>query len=338
MPKDEDNFIVESILCVTDLLPAEGAEYDNFIRNSPSGHYTQSRTWVKVVASSGWARPYFFLAKREARVIGAGILWQPLLVGKLPLPIAYMERGPVVDNLSDLSPVVHSVQIQARRRGILRISLMPYWSGSDAQDAEHILKKLGFRNVQSDSGRHICSLRMDLTNQSVINLDGQPLAKLRAKVSRALRAGVTSRRGTFKDMETFQQLHRCMQSRERHRILPDRWYAGLAEFIKTNDRTSAMFVCEYEERVVSAIVIICQGSIATYAIGASTRMPFRFSKMACAFVEAIRWAAEEGMTTFDLGGMPRPGDRDRRRADIAQFKSLFSGQAITFVPEMVRWA
>ena len=261
-----------------------------------------------------------------------------MLVGKLPLPIAYMERGPVVGTLSDLSPVVHSVQIQARRHGIFRLSLMPYWSGSDAQDAEHILRKLGFRNVQSNSGRHICSLRMDLTNQSVIKLDGRPLAKLRAKVSRALRAGVTSRRGTFQDIEAFQQLHTSMQRREPHQILPDRWYAGLAEFIKTSDRTSAMFVCEYEGRVVSAIVIICHGSIATYAIGASTDVPFRFSKMACAFVEAIRWAAQEGMTTFDLGGVPRAGDHDRRRTDIAQFKSLFSGQAITFVPEMVRWA
>jgi hypothetical protein len=59
--------------------------------------------------------------------------------------------------------------------------------------------------------------------------------------------------------------------------------------------------------------------------------------MACALIEAIRWAAEIGMTTFDLGGIPRLGDQDARRSDIAQFKSMLSRRTVTFVPEMVRW-
>lgn len=338
MAQDGAQDIVESVLRATELRPAEALEYDEFVRGAAAGHYSQSRSWARVVASAGRARPWFFLAKRNANVVGAGVLWQPLLLGRLPLPVAYMERGPVCNNLDDLSLTARAAQIQARRRGLLRISLMPYWSDNDARNAESILTKLGFRNVQTDDGRHICSLRMNLRDRSVLNLEGRALSKLRMSVARAQRAGVTVRHGHAADFKAFQELNDCMQRRERKRVMPQKWYAALADFIATNDQTSSMFVCEHQGRVISAVVVICQGSTATYVTGASTTEQLRFPKMACALVEAIRWAAAAGMTTFDLGGVPRPGDQDERRANIAQFKSIFSGETVTFVPEMARWA
>ena len=59
--------------------------------------------------------------------------------------------------------------------------------------------------------------------------------------------------------------------------------------------------------------------------------------MALPMMAAVRWARDEGCTTFDLGGIPMEGDTDEKRAQIAQFKFDFAKERVSLVRQHARW-
>ena len=75
----------------------------------------------------------------------------------------------------------------------------------------------------------------------------------------------------------------------------------------------------------------------TLLLGATSTERRPFSKMSPPLLEAIRWARGHGALELDLGGVPREGDTDAKRAAIAAFKHGFTKDTIDLVREHVRW-
>lgn len=319
-----------------DVLTADGEVYDNFIATARGTHYSQTRAWARVLVTAKPFIPSYFLARRDGRVVGAGLLLRTQIGGFLNLPVAQMERGPVCADLRDLPFVLHALRAHCSRHGILRLSVMPYWTDDAKPRVEEILRSHGFADRQVFNGRHARTLRLDLTA-----LDAREpfatasLAKVRREIRRAERAGACTRLGGRDDLPAFRQMHEELLRLSGKPVPPIEWYDALARYF-TGGR-GAMFVCEYGGRVVSAIFVTCHNGVATYMMGASSGEASRLPKMVLPMAEAIVWAKRNGAATFDFGGTPMVGDQDAKRASIAEFKYSFSHDETALVHEHVRW-
>jgi len=322
----------------SELSATDGEAYDRFVATARGGHFSQTRAWAKVATA---AKPFdarCFLARRDGRVAGAALILRTQAFGLMALPFAQVERGPVCDDPEQMPDVLGALLEQSRRHGIVRISVMPYWAGEAKPRVERLLKQRGFADVQSFRGRHARSLRLDLASLPADDpFAGSALAQVRHEIRRAERAGATARRGQEPDFIAFREMHKQLLRLEGKQPRAAVWYEALAEYYLPCEERGAMFVCEHEGNVVSAIFVARHGALATYVMGASSASELRFPKMVLPMANAITWAKENGVEVLDLGGIPMEGDRDAKRASIAHFKRGFSRTEITFVHEHVRW-
>src|SRR5215470_4255186 len=188
---------------------------------------------------------------------------------------------------------------------------MPYWSGAAKVLVERALRRRGFADVQRFSGSHVRSLRLDLTALPLEGLfEGSALSKVRREIRRAERAGAFARHARREDIPKFREMHESRLRSQRRRIPRPEWYEALASCFLAPNRCGAMFVCELEGDLISAVIAARHGSLATYVMGESTSRDLSFPKAIQPLACAISWAKTSGLSAFDLGGIPLDGDHD----------------------------
>lgn len=318
-------------LLETRLSPANAAIYDAFVDRARGAHYTQTQAWRAIARAGKYVHSAYFLAMDGKDVIGAAHVLRPRL-GLVPGPVAFALRGPVCDSPAELARVLPLLTKTLRRRGVLRLHVMPYFSGAEKADAEHVLGENRFRDVQVNGGAHVRTIRLDLRGDPFAGGDRE---SLRRKLKQAEKAGVRAFRGKSSDVVALALLYRQMMRQQSRPSKSRAYFDAVARFVDT-DR-GALFLSEAENEAVAVAFVVRHAELATFVLGASTIAQKPFSKMAPAMAEAVRWAKAEGCTAFDLGGLPRPGDRDAKRTQIARFKLDFGKSPIDLVGEHARW-
>lgn len=316
----------------------EADDYDRFVSEARGGHYSQARDWARVATAGRSLRPRWFVARERGagRIVGCGMLLQPSVAG-LRAPSAKMERGPVCDDPERVAEVSRALAHAARLRGIVRLAVMPYWADGDADLVERALAKVRFRSVQQPTGSHACTLRLAIggkTDQDVFA--GGERRSLRTELKQAERLGARARVGGASDLPTLARLHDALMGRQGMRGKPKAFYDALARHLGSGGRASVV-LCEHAGDAVAAVLVVRHGLLTTFVMGATDTSKRPFTKMAPALSAAIRKARDEGSTTFDLGGVPMPGDDDEKRTSIARFKYDFARQPVRLVGEHARW-
>jgi len=321
------------------LRAADAEDYDRFVERAEGGHYAQARWWAPIACST--RRPFrssFVLARDPGgRVVGAAHLLRPQ-VGGVPLPVALIERGPVVEAPERLPALLAELAGAARRRGILHLSISPYWDGERARDLERVLAGLGWRSRQTAAGAHAVTLRLatSCANDEGALFAGAAFASLRRKINAAEKAGARARRGGAADLPALARLHGELMGGQGLRRKPAAWLEAVAAAGLDDGGRLALFITEHEGTPVAAALMVRHGRLVTYAVGASDPRPSKLSKMVPSFVAAIRWCRELGCD-FDLGGVPMAGDDDPKRTSIAQFKRDFSQTRVELLGLHTRW-
>jgi hypothetical protein len=324
------------IVWTRSLLPADRDDYDHFVTESASGHYAQTRAWETVALAARPSVVRYFLARERGQVIGAALLTRAA-IGPLALPEAVVERGPVCTNPTDLARVASALAKRARKRGVVRLRVMPYWAGVDADVATASLAAAGFRESQRADGAHARTLRIDLdltSDEALLSLPGQE--RLRRRWTQARRAGAVARRGTGVDFETHRRLTETMMRAQGKRRRSAVYYEALWSHMLADGRRGALFVCEKDGHPLATVVALRHGKIAVYAQGATTLEPSPISKSVPALLAAVRWAREEGCQLFDLGGIPIEEDADPKRRRIAHLKLDFARAPVRLVRQHSR--
>ena len=307
------------------------AEYEHFVRTAAGGHYTQMPAWDEVERSVRPMATRYFLVRRAGRLVGAARVARTAAFG-IPLPIASVERGPVVAEPAELEMVLRALARAASHHGIARLNVMPYWAGGDVTVATRALAATGWSDAQRADGAHARTLRLAL--------DGDPFAgkereALRRKLRLAEKAGATARQAAEDGIDPLHGLHEALMTSQGRPGRPRQYFRALYRAaVASND--GAFFVTEHERKPVAALFVAHHGSVATFVLGASTRSEKSFSKMAPAMAAAMRLAKGRGARVFDLGGIPLPEDDDPKRASIAQFKLDFAKQPVPLTREHAR--
>jgi hypothetical protein len=315
--------------------PGDAARYDAFVLGSPGGHPFQTRTWATVAGSDPRVALSYVLIETQGRLVGCALVSRPR-IPIIPLPWAWIDRGPVVHDAGDLPACLDALERAARGERLLRLRVMPYWAGDDAERAERALAACGYKDVQRADGPHARTLRLALPAGGDDPLRGKASAQIRWRVRQAERAGAEARHGMAGDWGRVRALHASLMERQGKRGRPEGWWRQLEAFV-ADDTRGAMFVCIHETRLVAACVVIRHGPVATYAWGASVDDRLAFTKAVLPLVAAVRWAAKAGCNVFDLGGIPLPGDHDPKRNSIALLKRDFGGTPLPLAREHARW-
>ena len=214
----------------SELTVTDGRAYDQFVATAPAGHYTQTRAWARVATAGRPFAPLYFLARRAGTVIGAGLVLRSCF-GVVPLPFAQLERGPVCARLEDLPEVLAALRHCCLQRGIFRLSVMPYWTGDDRAKVEKILSAAGFTDCQRFAGRHVRTLRLDLTAlNSEKPWSASGLSKVRQNIGRASRTGASARLGRREDLAAFRAMQASLLAPEGKKPPPDAWYQALGDY------------------------------------------------------------------------------------------------------------
>jgi hypothetical protein len=312
----------------------EATRYDAFVLGAADGHVLQTRQWAAVARAGAPVTTRFVTVRDGARLVGTALVVRPVVAG-IPLPWAWIERGPVVGDVSNLAPCVRAIAGAARARGLVRIRVMPYWTDGDAAQAERALGGCGFQDVQRADGAHARTLRIALGGEAEL-FAGKGASQVRWRAGQAEKAGATARRGGPGDWPLARRMHSTLMEAQGQRARRGSWWSRLEAFA-SDDARGALFVCDHGGRVVAACVVLRHGAQATYAWGASVPGKVPFTKAVLPLLAAIRWARGAGCTVFDLGGVPGEGDADPKRNTIAALKRDFGGTPVRLAREHARW-
>ena len=320
----------------------DARDYAALVEEARGAHYAQTIAWASVAVAGRRRHARFFLARRGGRAIGAAVVLRPRAWGPLLAPIAIVERGPVCADPSDLEIVVRALAREARRHGVARISVMPYWAGDDAVVAEAALARAGFRDVQARDGAHARTVRVDVGGRSDAEiLAGPERKKLRYELRNAEREGIVVRRSnSARDFAILARLDEALARSQGRRPRARAWFDAAGAYLREDERRGALFVCEpsgASGEAISAALVLAHAKLALYVAGASQIGPRSFSKMASPLFAAAQWARDVGAEALDLGGVPLEGDDDPKRVAIAQFKRDFSKTNVRLVGEHARW-
>lgn len=306
------------------------SNWHDFYKKLPNAHILQSTAWGNLKSDFGW----------YAKTIVTEDIGSQVLFRKLPLgySIAYIPKGPI-GNFSNLENHIDELDQLCKANKAVFLKIEPDLYENDDKDGKFETQMSHF----GTQGKNIQPRRTVM-----VSLEGEPddwLAKMKQKtrynIRLAAKKDVVISQST--DLYKFQKLMEETGSRNEFGVHSIEYYRkAFSEFYPEGVR---IFLASYKEEPLAAIMVFFRGYLASYFYGASSnkernRMPTYLLQF-----EAMKWAAKQGCTMYDLWGVP---DADsavleqefKERSDglwgVYRFKRGFGGNVIRTVQSFDR--
>jgi lipid II:glycine glycyltransferase (peptidoglycan interpeptide bridge formation enzyme) len=247
--------------------------------------------------------------------------------------VAYIPHGPLVDwtNEEQVELLFNQIDfaIYEHRSGFLSFEPL-LWQG-ELPEWEAICDRLG--NVPSEATvQPPQTILLDL-RPSLDDILAAMKQKTRYNIRLAARKGVTVRQGSLKDLPIFNALMRLTGQRDGFGVHAPEYYHAADELFAPDH--VALFVAEFEERPLSAVMVFKWGRTAGYLYGASSNELRELMPSYAVQWAAIQWAKIQGCTEYDLWGIPDapPDELEANFTDrsdglwgVYRFKRGFGGE------------
>ncbi len=312
--------------------------WDAFVLASPTGHLLQSWGWGELKASAGWRplRLVLWDTEQQQIVAAAQVLRRtaahiPTMFGHL----AYIPKGPVVDwSHPDESSIVPTFFSQLHphlyKQGALALQVeLAHEVGRQASNEliRH-MDAMHFQPVQAIQPRR--TILLDLTLDEDILLANMK-EKWRYNIRLAGRKGVQVRIAqTVADVRNWYSLLQATSIRDRFGIHTLNYYLQAWQ-IFTPRNQARLFLADYNGQLLAGIFVGLMAKQAIYLYGASSNEQRQLMPNYLLQWEAIRWAKQEGATTYDFWGIPETDDQGEAMAGVYRFKSGWGGRVVCFL-------
>jgi peptidoglycan pentaglycine glycine transferase (the first glycine) len=313
----------------------EDAEWDAFVAAHPQGSILQTTNWARLKNRFNWAARRVWLKQDGQLVAGAQILFRSAALGLLKM--GYIPHGPLVDWQDEEQVAVLFNQIDMacyeNRAGLVKMEPL-LWQDemSPEQWAAFCQRQETMMLAETDTIQPPRTMIVDL-RPSPDDILANMKSKTRYNIRLSAKKGVTVRQGGSNDLPLFNQLMTITGQRDGFGVHAPIYYKAFWEIFAPEQ--AAMFIAEFEERPLAAIIVSAVGNKAVYLYGASSnderqRMPTYAVQWA-----AIQWAKERGCTEYDLWGIPDASEDEleanfTKRSDglwgVYRFKRGFGGQ------------
>lgn len=283
---------------VTDFSPET---WNDFVQRSPAGHLLQTWTWGDFKACFGWRPLRLAVTEGDQIVAAAQVLFRPLPFRYLTT--AYIPKGPIIASsafdTTTTTTLLSALHTACHHQRALFLKIEPDWEDDSA--LRRWLEAQGFvPSQQTIQPRR--TVLIDLTQDEEAIL-AQMKAKTRYNIRLAQRKGIVVRMGSAEDLPLFYELLKITGRRAGFGIHTQNYYTKAWQLFSAQDAV-ALFLAEYEAKILAGIMVFVWGKKAWYMYGASSdeerqRMPTYLLQW-----EAMRWAKARGCETYDLWGIP----------------------------------
>ena len=293
------------------------SEWEAFLTPFPGAHLLQTTAWGELKTAFGWQAQRF-----AAGNTGAQVLFRRLPLG---LTLAYIPKGPVGPNWSELWPEVDRL---CRKNHAVLLKVEPdIWEPCPVGFEENLR---GFQGGQPAIQPRRTVL-VDL-NGSEDELLGRMKQKTRYNIRLAQKKGVEVHPSI--DLDAFYRLMVTTSQRDGFGVHNLDYYRRAYRLFSAHD-DCCLLQADYAGQPLAALMVFAGGERAWYFYGASgdlerNRMPAYLLQW-----QAILWARQRGCLEYDLWGVP---DQDEEILEahfeekqeglwgVYRFKRGFGGQ------------
>ena len=297
----------------------ERQSWNTFVTHSRWGHALQSWEWGEFKQSMGWHAVRISIQRGGQILAGEQLLLKPL--PSLPLTIAYLPKGPVVDLTDEpltqkLFTAIHQV---ARGHQAIFLKIEPNLLDDDG--AHGLLKRYGFTpTVHTNQPRS--TIVIDLAEQRDV-LFGNMRNTTRKLIQRASRNGVQIDRGGSSDLDALYEMMAAAAKRKGHSIHEKRFYQQEWHAFQATDSIH-LLVARYQGKVVAVKMVLVFADTSMHLWGGVSATGRRVYANHLLQWAAIQWAMENGCTYCDLWGIPDQVG-EMLKADQAIPKARYDG-------------
>ena len=316
----------------------DAAAWDAALLSLPSPHILQSWAWGEMKAQTGWRAKrlvWHDATPLAAAPVGAASLLIRRLDRRLPVAVAYVPKGPILDwsNASLVDEVLGQIEAEARRAGALFIKIDPDVR-ADVDPGQAVMTALRRRgwHLSADQIQYRNTVISDLTpDEDALLAAMKP--KWRYNIRLAERRGVVVRDGTAADLPAFYAMYAETGQRDGFLVRPfDYYHAIWARFLA--DGLGHVLLAEVEGAPVAGLFLFRYGPTAWYFYGASTAQSRDLMPNHALQWAAMRWAKAAGCTRYDWWGAPNVLDESDPMWGVFRFKQGFGGE---FTPWIGAW-
>ncbi|WP_047863795.1 lipid II:glycine glycyltransferase FemX [Rubrobacter aplysinae] len=314
---------------------ADQQEWDAWLAASPGGgHALQSHQWGKFKKEQGW-QPLRLLLEKDGEVAGAG---QFLLRSTFPIPgkVMYASKGPWLpwDDTEAVEAFFEEATRIARREGAHTLKIEPEVY-DEREDVKKMLGGIGFEKARYDLNFD-ATILMDLDqpeDELMANMSGKTT---RYNVRLAGRKGVEVREPEDFDWafeKFYEWLGDMAEQKEGYDLKrPPEYYHRMMSLLNEVDQ-GHFFFAFHEGQPLSVVYVFVFGNKMWYMQGASDRENRKLKPTYVLQWEVMRWAKSQGITYYDMVGIPKKENRDESDPyyGVYKFKLGFGGEVVDFI-------
>jgi len=320
------------MLTITEI--TDGAVWDAALLALPNPHILQSWAWGETKAQTGWSAQRL-LWQDDNRPLAAAALLTRRLHPRLPLTVAYVPKGPLLDwsDAGLVATVLDYLEKATRRARSIFIKLDPdvQVDTSPGPAIVAALTRRGWR-FSAEQIQYRNTVISDLTVDEAKLLAGMK-SKWRYNIRLAGRRGVVVREGVAADLPVFYAMYAETGRRDGFLVRPYSYYKLIWERFLAGG-LAHLLLAEVEGQAVAGLILFRFGATAWYFYGASTAQARSLMPNHALQWAAMRWARAVGCTRYDWWGAPDVLDESDPMWGVYRFKMGFGGE---FVPHIGAW-
>jgi peptidoglycan pentaglycine glycine transferase (the first glycine) len=262
------------------------AEWDLFLSHHPEAHILQTTAWGELKQAFHWQ-----VHRLQHGGTGVQILFRRLFPG---IRLAYIPKGPIGNDWDAMLPEIDRV---CRKLHCVFLKVEP--DGWEEADNKPSPPPSGFV-LSPQSIQPPRTLLLDLHGDDQVLL-GRMKQKTRYNINLALKKGVVIHPTT--DLDIFHSLIELTAQRDRFGAHHLDYYRRAYQLFHPLGQCE-LFLAEYEQNPLAALMVFAYGKRAWYFYGGSAnihreRMPNYLLQW-----ESMRWARSQGCTEYDFWGVP----------------------------------
>jgi peptidoglycan pentaglycine glycine transferase (the first glycine) len=315
------------------------ADWNSIVENLPGATFLQSGEWADIKYPNGWrSEKRTWIAQGESVFAAAMVLYRTF--SKLPVCVAYVPRGPLVDWRSDgqYKQVLSELINYARVRKAIYLKIDPDLTiGKGIPDSEtdrpHQIG-LSVQEYLKNSGWIFSQDQIQFRNTVEIDLKPSEetiLAnmhqKTRYNIRLAERKGVKISKAAITDWPSIYRLYAETATRDGFIIRPWDYYERVWNTL-TQGEMATCLKAEIEGSLAAAIWVIGFGRKSHYLYGMSSSQHRDFMPNYLLQWRGIQLAKTQGRDVYDMWGAPNEFFSEDTLSGVFRFKQGFGGEVI----------
>jgi lipid II:glycine glycyltransferase (peptidoglycan interpeptide bridge formation enzyme) len=313
--------------------------WNELITNLPGATFLQTEEWSRIKAPVGWKPDYLMWPVGDSNPVSAAMLLTRG-AGRLPVSVAYVPRGPLVDwtRPEQYRPVLDSLIAEARRKNALLIKIDPDLTigrgipGTTSEQPDLIglavqvyLKKTGWRFSQDQiQFRNTVEIDLRAPEEALLARMHQ---KTRYNIRLAEKKGVSVTEALEADWESIYRLYAETAARDGFIIRSWEYYRQVWSTF-TQNRMATCLKAEVDGTLISAIWVISFGKKAHYLYGMSSILHREFMPNHLLQWRGMLLAKAQGRDVYDMWGAPDEFTEEDRLSGVFRFKQGFGGEVV----------